>query len=74
MSWAKTNNLEEMIGIDVRMERGDVENDTEHAKLAEEPGLTEVTIRLEEMAADEARHARKLTAFFEGFKRRAELH
>ena len=50
----------------MKMELGDVENYTRHAKLAEKLGLTELKVKLEEMAADESRHARELNRILKG--------
>jgi rubrerythrin len=48
------------------MEKGDVENYMKHAQLAEELGLIELQFHLEEMAADEAGHARELRRILKG--------
>jgi bacterioferritin len=55
-----------MLEMDLKMELGDVENYTKHSKLAEQLGLTELKVRLEEMAADESRHARELSRILKG--------
>jgi bacterioferritin len=64
--WEKVTELKPMLEMDLRMELGDVENYTRHAKLAEELGLTELKVKLEEMAADESRHARDLNRILKG--------
>ena len=64
--WEKHTELKPMLELDLRMELGDVENYTRHAKLAEELGLTELKVKLEEMAADESRHARELNRILKG--------
>jgi bacterioferritin len=64
--WDKTTDLKAMLELDLKMEEGDVENYTRHAKLAEELGLTELKVKLEEMAADESRHARELHRILKG--------
>ncbi len=48
------------------MELQDVQNYMEHAKLAEELGEVELKLKLEEMAADEAGHARELRRLLKG--------
>src|ERR1043166_8809415 len=50
--WDKTTDLKAMLEQDLKMEQGDVENYTKHAKMAEELGLTELKVKLENMAAD----------------------
>lgn len=52
--------LEAMLTQDLEMELADVEDYTERAREAEELGLVELKVKLEEMAADEAGHAREL--------------
>lgn len=64
--WEKVTELKPMLELDLRMELGDVENYTRHSKLAEELGLTELKVKLEEMAADESRHARELNRILRG--------
>jgi bacterioferritin len=48
------------------MEKGDVENYMKHAQMAEELGLVELQFQLEDMAADEAGHARELRRILKG--------
>ncbi|MFC1491051.1 ferritin-like domain-containing protein [Nitrospinota bacterium] len=64
-SFEKVDGLEAMLELDIRMELEDVGNYTAHAKLAEELGLVELKIKLEEMAVDEAGHARELRRLLE---------
>jgi bacterioferritin len=64
--WERTTELKPMLEMDLKMELGDVENYTKHSKLAEQLGLTELKVRLEEMAADESRHARELSRILKG--------
>lgn len=52
--------LDAMLEQDLEMELADVEDYTERARQAEELGLVELKVKLEEMAADEAGHAREL--------------
>jgi bacterioferritin len=55
-----------MLELDLEMEKGDVENYMAHAALAEELGMIELQMKLEEMAADEAGHARGLRRLVKG--------
>jgi bacterioferritin len=56
----KPTDLKSMLELELRMELEDVENYAKRAKLAEELGEVELKVKLEEMAADEAGHAREL--------------
>jgi bacterioferritin len=62
----KPENLKAMLELDLKMESGDVESYIKHAKMAEELGEVELKIKLEEMAADEAGHARELRRLLKG--------
>jgi len=62
----KPADLKGMLELNVRMEAEDVVNYLAHAKLAEELGLPELKMRLEEMAADEAGHGRELRRLVKG--------
>ncbi|HEX9616454.1 MAG TPA: ferritin-like domain-containing protein [Anaerolineales bacterium] len=62
----KPERLEAMLEMDLGMEMQDVENYKRLAQQAEEIGLVELKVRLEEMAADEARHARELRRLLKG--------
>lgn len=64
--FAKPADLKGMLELDVQMELQDVENYVKHAKLAEELGEVELKLKLEEMAADEAGHARELRRLLKG--------
>lgn len=64
--WDHHTELKPMVEMDLNMELQDVENYTRHSKLAEELGLTELKVKLEEMAADESRHARELNRILKG--------
>jgi bacterioferritin len=55
-----------MLELDLKMEKQDVENYRAHAALAEELGLVELQMKLEDMAADEAGHARELRRLIGG--------
>jgi bacterioferritin len=65
-SFDKPKSIKEMLELDIEMEKGDVENYLKHAELAEQLGLIELQMRLEEMAADEAGHARELRRIVKG--------
>ncbi len=62
----KPQDIKGMIELNVRMEAEDVENYLAHAALAEELGLADVKMKLEEMAADEAGHGRELRRLLKG--------
>jgi bacterioferritin len=64
--WEKVTDLKPMLEMDLQLELGDVENYTKHSQLAEKLGLTELKVKLEEMAADESRHARELNRILKG--------
>jgi bacterioferritin len=56
-----------MLELDLNLELQDVEHYTKHAELAGELGEVELKLKLEEMAADEAGHARELRRILKGF-------
>ncbi len=62
----KPESIKAMLELDLEMERQDVEAYMAHASLAEELGLVELKMKLEEMAADEAGHARELRRILKG--------
>jgi len=62
----KPKGLKKMLELDLEMELKDVEHYNEHARMAEELGLTELKVKLEEMAADEAGHAREIRRILKG--------
>ena len=62
----KPEDLKGMLKVDYKMETDDVKSYTEHAKLAEELGEIELKVKLEEMAADESRHAREIDRILQG--------
>ena len=64
--WERVGELKPMVEQDLNMELQDVKNYTQHAKLAEILGLTELKVKLENMAADESRHARELNRILRG--------
>jgi bacterioferritin len=58
--------LKAMLELDLKMELQDIENYKKRAKQAEELGEAELKVKLEEMAADEAGHARELRRLLKG--------
>jgi bacterioferritin len=66
ISFEKPDTLKGMLEVDIKMEEEDVVNYTKHAALADELGLVDIKMRLEEMAADEAGHARELRRILKG--------
>jgi bacterioferritin len=62
----KPEGLREMLALDQEMELQDVQNYVAHAELAGELGYVELKLKLEEMAADEAGHARELRRILRG--------
>jgi bacterioferritin len=55
-----------MLELDLDMELQDVAHYMQHAWQAEELGEVELKLKLEEMAADEAGHARELRRLLKG--------
>jgi len=66
MEFEKPQGLKAMLEVDVEMEKADVENYKKHAALAEELGMIDLQMALEDMAADEAGHARELRRILKG--------
>jgi bacterioferritin len=64
--FAKPRDLKAMLELDLEMELQDVADYTERATQADEAGLVELKVKLEEMAADEAGHARELRRLLRG--------
>jgi bacterioferritin len=64
--FAKAEGLKNMLELDLEMERHDVENYIKHAQMAGDLGLVELQMKVEEMAADEAGHARELRRILKG--------
>ena len=62
----KPTDLKGMLELNVKMEAEDVANYLAHARLAEQLGLPELKMKLEEMAADEAGHGRQLRRLLKG--------
>jgi len=61
-----SESLREMIDLNIEMEEQDVDNYMQRASLADELNQIELKVRLEEMAADEARHAREMRRLVKG--------
>jgi bacterioferritin len=66
MAFDKPDGLKAMLELDLEMEGQDVDNYQKHAELAAELGLIELQLHLEDMAADEAGHARELRRIIKG--------
>lgn len=64
--WPKPEGLKAMLELDHQRELKDVERYTAHARMTEELNMPELKMKLEEMAADEAGHARELRRFLRG--------
>ena len=62
----KPGNLKEMLELDLKIEENDVKNYLLHSKNAEDLDYVELKMKLEEMAADEAGHARELRRLLKG--------
>jgi bacterioferritin len=62
----KPEGLKQMLELDLQMEKQDIENYRKHAQIADELGLVELQMKLEEMAAEEAGHARELRRILKG--------
>jgi len=65
-SFDKPAKLKDMLELDLKMEEEDIENYLRHSKQAEDLGLVELKMKLEEMATDEAGHARLLRRLIKG--------
>lgn len=64
--FSKPEKLKDILDLDLRMEEDDINNYLTHAKEAENLGYIELKMKLEEMAADEAGHARELRRLLRG--------
>lgn len=62
----KPEGLKAMLELDIEMEKQDVQHYKAHAAIAEELGMIDIQMRLEDMAADEAGHARELRRIVKG--------
>jgi bacterioferritin len=62
----KPETIKGMLELDMQLELQDVEEYMSHASIAEELGQVELKMKLEEMAADEAGHARELRRILKG--------
>lgn len=60
------DDVEGMLELDLELEMKDVENYAERAGQADELGLPGLKVKLEEMAADEAGHARDIRRLLKG--------
>lgn len=65
-TFEKPEGLKAILQLDMDMEEQDVKNYKAHAAIAEELGMVDVQMRLEDMAADEAGHARELRRLLKG--------
>ncbi len=65
-SFEKPASIKAMLELDMQMELHDVDAYMAHAALADELGEVELKLKLEEMAADEAGHARELRRILKG--------
>lgn len=62
----KPSGLKEMLELNVRLEGEDVSHYLDHAEIARQLRLPDLALRLEEIAADEAGHARELRRLLKG--------
>jgi bacterioferritin len=62
----KPESVKEMLELDLELELQDVDEYMRHAALADELGEVELKLKLEEMAADEAGHAREIRRILKG--------
>lgn len=65
-NFEKPDSIKDMLELDLMMEEKDVKNYRKHSSQAEELGLMELKVKLEEIAADEASHARKIRRILKG--------
>jgi bacterioferritin len=65
-SFEKPESMKEMLELDVKHELQDVHAYMKHAEMAGELGEVDIAMKLEEMAADEAGHARELRRILKG--------
>lgn len=66
MEFEKPDSIRGMLELDLQLEREDIERYKDHARMAEELGEIELMVKLEEIAADEGRHARQLERLLRG--------
>ena len=66
MAFEKPASLRGALELDLELEHADVERYKAHALLAEQVGDIELKLKLEEIAADESRHARQLQRILKG--------
>lgn len=65
-AFEKPKDIKAMLELDIKMEEEDVANYMKHAEMADELGMVELKMKLEEIAADEAGHARSLSRLVRG--------
>ena len=66
LEFEKPDTLKEMLKLDLELELNDVDAYVKRAEQADALGEIELKVRLEEMAADEAGHARELRRIIRG--------
>ncbi len=66
LEFEKPESLKEMLKLDLELELKDADAYVERAEQADALGEVELKVRLEEMAADEAGHARELRRIIRG--------
>ena len=66
MEFEQPETLRDTLELDIEMERADIERYKEHARMAGELGEIELKLKLEEIAADESRHAREIDRILRG--------
>jgi bacterioferritin len=66
MAFERPDTLKATLELDIEMERADIERYKEHARMAKELGEIELELKLEEIAADESRHAREIERILRG--------
>ncbi len=62
----KPDTIKEMLELNIKMELEDVENYKKHSEWAEQLDMIELKMKLEDMAADEAGHARVMRRIVKG--------
>jgi bacterioferritin len=66
LAFEHSDSLEEMLQLDLELEMKDVDSYAERAEQAADLGLPGLKVKLEEMAADEAGHARDIRRLLKG--------
>jgi bacterioferritin len=62
----KPSNIKAMLELDLKIEEEDMANYKKRAEQADKLGLIDIKVKLEEIAADEGGHARKLRRLLKG--------